>query len=237
MNQSKAPFNDKNVRRAVQLAVDLDQYNKVVNNNLLGSPHQMFPSNYPYSDATLAFPEGDLAQAQKLIDAYVAQNGNGDVQFSYSYVTGKATADTAAQTLQKQLERLTHVKVTLKGESVNQYVADLVQRNFDANVFSYMGVDPETDWTEAVMSTGSRNFYGYGNPAVDAAITDSRATLDASARIRDLKNAQRLLIDDLLFFPLNRGAFFLAFKPAVKDVATFDDGGLLSDRVWIKSRG
>src|SRR5262249_47358415 len=118
------------------------------------SPHQMFPSNYPYADSTLAFPPADLTQAQKLIDAYLVQTGKTDVQFSYTYVTGTATADAAAQTLEKQLERLNHVKVTLKGESVNQYVADLVQRNFDANVFSYMGVDPESDWSEAVITNG-----------------------------------------------------------------------------------
>src|SRR5438045_4456707 len=112
----------------MQLAVDLDQYDKVVNNNLLESPHQMFPGNYPYADPTLTFPAPDLAQAQKLIDAYVAQNGNNDVQFAYTYVSGYSTADTAAQNLQHQIEQLKRVKVTLRGESVNQYVADLVQK-------------------------------------------------------------------------------------------------------------
>src|SRR4029453_4700668 len=102
-------------------------------------------------------------------------------------------ADAAAQTLEKQLERLNHVKVTLKGETVNQYVADLVQRNFDANVFNYMGADPESDWTEAVITNGNRNFYGYSNPAVDTAIGDSRTTVDTTARIRDLESAQRLV--------------------------------------------
>jgi len=125
----------------------------------------------------------------------------------------------------------------LKGESLNQYVADLVQRNFDANTFNYMGVDPESDWTESVITTGSRNFYGYSSTAVDAAVADSRTTVDSGARVRDLKAAQRTLIDDLLFFPLNRGAFYFVAKPTVKDVATFDDGGLLTDRVWIKARG
>ena len=90
----------------MQLAIDLDQYNKVVNNNLLEAPRQMFPANYPFADAALAFPPPDMAQAQKLIDAYVAQNGNADVQFTYAYVAGSGTADAAAQNLQKQLERL-----------------------------------------------------------------------------------------------------------------------------------
>jgi len=97
MNQSRPPFNDKNLRRAMELAVDLDLYNKVVNNNLLDSPHQMFPSNYPYADPSLTFPGPDLVQAQKLVDAAVAQNANADIQFTYIYVSGTATADAAAQ--------------------------------------------------------------------------------------------------------------------------------------------
>ena len=52
----------------------------------------MFPSNYPYADPALTFPAPDLAQAQRLIDAYIAQNGNTDVQFGYTYVSGSATA-------------------------------------------------------------------------------------------------------------------------------------------------
>ena len=237
MNESHPPFNDKNVRRAMQLAVDVDQYNKVVNNNVLESPRQMFPSNYPYADPTLVYPAPDLTQAQKLIDAAVAANNNTDIQFTYTYVTGSATADAAAGNLQRQIERLNHVKVTLRGESLNQYVADLVQKNFDANTINYVGVDPESDWTEAVITNGSRNFYGYSSAAVDSAVADSRTTVDADARIRDLKTAQKAVMDDMLFFPLNRAGLFFVFKATVRDVATFDDGGLLSDRAWIKTRG
>jgi ABC-type oligopeptide transport system substrate-binding subunit len=87
-----------------------------------------------------------------------------------------------------------------------------------------------------VITGGTRNFYGYSNSAVDVAVAGSRSTVDDSARIHDLKTAQRSLIDDMLFFPLNRGAFFVISKGTVRDVATFDDGGLLTDRIWIKSR-
>src|SRR5438045_4353562 len=100
----------------MQLAVDLDQYDKVVNNNLLESPHQMSPGNYPYADPTLTFPAPDLAQAQKLIDGYIAQNGNNDVQFTYTYVSGSPMADAGAQSLEHQIEQLKRVNVTLRGE-------------------------------------------------------------------------------------------------------------------------
>lgn len=233
MNQSRPPFNDKNVRKAVQLAIDVDQYNKIVTNNALETPRQMFPSNYPYADPTLTYPLPDLVAAQKLIDAYTADKG--DIAFTYTYVNGTPAADQAAQFIQAQVQRLNRVKVTLKGESVNQYVADLVQQNFDASTFSYYGVDPEPDWSEAVITNGSRNFFGYSNPAVDQAVAEARTTMDPAVRNQNLKTAQKALIDDMLFVPLNRSAAFFASRSAVKDVATFDDGGLLSDRVWIKS--
>ena len=54
--------------------------------------------------------------------------------------------------------------------------------------------------------------------------------------MQDLKSVQRLLIDDALFVPLAHGGSMFAAKSNVKDVATFDDGGLLADRIWIRSR-
>ena len=96
------------------------------------------------------------------------------------------------------------------------------------------GVDPEPEFTEAVVCKGSRNFFDYCNAAVDQAVTESRTTLDGATRVQDLKTVQRLLIDDAMFVPLAHGGSMFAAKSNVKDVATFDDGGLLTDRIWLK---
>jgi peptide/nickel transport system substrate-binding protein len=235
MQEGHAPFSDASLRRAMSLAIDVDEYNRVIGQNAYETAHTMFPSNYPYTDSSLSLPKTDLAQAQKLVDDYVNTRINGrDIDFTYSYVSTNALADQAAQLVQTQLQRLNHVHVTLQPLTSGQLVANLVAGNFDAGTFTYSGVDPEPEFTEAVTCNGSRNFYNYCNTMVDQAVAVSRTTLDANARIQALKSVQRALIDDAVFVPLSHGGSMFAAKPNVRDISTFDDGGLLTDRIWLK---
>jgi peptide/nickel transport system substrate-binding protein len=235
MQQSHAPFSDKSLRRAMMLALDVEEYNRVIGQNAYETARTIFPTNYPYGDPMISLPKPDLVQAQKLVDDYVnTRTGGKDVEFSYSYVMSAPSADQAAQLVQAQLQRLNHVKVTLQPMTSGQVVARLVSGDFDAGTFTYTGVDPEPEFTDAVVCKGSRNLYDYCNSAVDQAVTESRTTLDASVRAQALKTVQRLLIDDAMFVPLVHGGSMFATKPNVKDMATFEDGGLLTDRIWLK---
>ena len=44
-------------------------------------------------------------------------------------------------------------------------------------------------------------------------------------------------LDTVPLLVINRSPTFVPYKPNIKDLAFFDEGGLLSDRVWIKSKG
>ena len=232
LNVARAPFSDTGVRKAMQLALDLEALNKTMTGGITETPKSFFPANYPYSDPSLNFPTTDLAKAQSLVDPYVAANG--PINFTYT-VSNSAVSQQRAQIIQQQIERLKNVKMTLKVTTTNGIIADILSKNFDMISSVYNGADPEPQFTETVFSKGSRNYTGYNSAAVDQAVTDSRAALDAPSRVAALKKVQSLLLQDVPLLIIYRSPYFWAQQPAVRDLATFDEGGLLSDRIWIKT--
>ena len=63
----------------------------------------------------------------------------------------------------------------------------------------------------------------------------SSMTSDGNTRNTALKAIQRQVISDMPFFPLFRSQNYIAQSSRVRDLATFNDGSLLSDRVWLKA--
>jgi peptide/nickel transport system substrate-binding protein len=232
-NFNHAPFNDANARKAIQLAIDLDAYNKTF---YPGQPTPVgyFPPNYPYSDPSIQFPKPDLTKAQQFVDAYVAAHGGQDLTFKYN--TGDTTlAGQQASLIQQQVQRLNHVKMTINQESTRQIVNDLIASNYDFSSLSYTGVDPEPQFFADIMTKGSRNFSGYSSSVVDKDIADSRAALDANTRIAALKQLQRDVMNDMPFVLLNLSPNIWVEQPNIRDFSVFDEGGPLLDRVWIKT--
>jgi ABC-type transport system substrate-binding protein len=86
---------------------------------------------------------------------------------------------------------------------------------------------------EQALGTGSRQFAGYKNSEVDKNVALARSTTDANVRADALKNIQRQMIADVPFFPLYRSTAYFAHSAKVRDLATFNDGSLLSDRLWL----
>jgi peptide/nickel transport system substrate-binding protein len=234
LNVARAPFSDTDVRRAMQLAVDLDAMNKTMTGGVTETPKSFFPANYPYSDPSLNFPSADVAKAQALVDPYIAKNG--EINFSMTVSNSPASVQRAQIMQQQQIQRLKGVHMNLKVTTTNGIIADILARNFDMISSVYNGADPEPQFTETVVTKGSRNYTGYSNPAVDQAVADSRAALDGNTRVAALKKVQSLLLQDVPLLVLYRSPYFWAQQANIKDLATFDEGGLLSDRIWIKTR-
>jgi peptide/nickel transport system substrate-binding protein len=236
INVKHAPFNDPNIRKAIYMAIDLDQLNKTIFGGALETPKGFFPSNLPYSDPSLQFPGVDLTKAQALVDDWIAnKNGGKDLVFTWT-CSNSGVTPAVAQLVQQMVQRLKHVTMNLNVESVVQNTNDIRSGNFDIVGTVITGVDPEPQFFQTVQTNGTRQqAAGYSNPSVDKAIADSRAALDPNARIAALKNLQGLLLQDMPDYVMYRQPAFWPSQPNVRDLSFFDEGGLLSDRVWIKT--
>ena len=238
INVKHAPFNDANIRKAIYMAIDLDQLNKTIFGGALETPKGFFPSNLAYSDPSLQFAPYDLTKAQALVDDWIAnKNGGKDLVFTWT-CSNSGVTPAVAQLVQSMVQKLKHVTMNLNIESVVQNTNDIRSGNFDIVGTVITGVDPEPQFFQTVQTNGTRQqSAGYSNASVDKAIADSRAALDANARVAALKNLQSLLLQDIPDFIMYRTPTFWPNKSNITDLAFFDEGGLLSDRLWIKSHG
>jgi peptide/nickel transport system substrate-binding protein len=234
LNMTREPFNDVRVRKAIQLSVDRTQLNQVVTDGVGEVVTSWFPTDSAFYDASAAFPKMDLVEAQKLIDAYVAEKGK---NVSFTVETSDAGVNPRLNDfLVATFKKLTKVEVKSLIVPQNQSTTDLRNRNYDMVSYAFLGVDPEPQFYETWHSKGTRNFIGFADADVDAALLRARNSTDTAARKADYVSVQKKLIDtgSPMLVTQRSQSSMVAKKDRVQGVKFFEDGGLRFDLVWIK---
>lgn len=234
-NMTKEPFNDARVRKAVQLAIDPVQLNQVATDGLGDPVTAWFGSTSPWYDAAVQFPKYNAAEAQKLIDAYVAEKGK-NVEFLLT--TSDAGANPKiAEFIAATLNKLQKVSVKTEVKPGAQTTADLRARNYQMIPYAFLGADPEPQFYDSWHSKGSRNFSGYANPAVDAALLKARNATDSATRKAEYLTVQKALIDDgtPMLITTRTVTALTTKKDRVQGIELWEDGGgMFWEKVWIK---
>ena len=167
-NTKVAPLNDKNVRLAIQCAINRDE---LIQTALLGEGKVTGPITSPAyrSDPTARpCPKQDLAKAKEYLTAAGKSSG---VSFKTMVTsTGWATSVSMAQNLKAQLAK---ANITMELDIIEQgtYVPRWLAADFVATLANNGGrIDPDTMYTRYFTSTGNLN----------KVATYSSATLDAN---------------------------------------------------------
>lgn len=206
MNPNRAPFDDHGVREAVALAMDVEQIVQGAGEGT-SALTTFYPEGHPYYDASLSYPETDLAAAQELIDTYVAANGGEAISITYSYPTTPAN-DRVAQLLQGQLQQLDNLNVALDPITPDAFNGANLANEYSFFQASFAGALPEPRMYEAFHSDGGANFFQYSNPVVDAALDATRSETDPEVVAQSYKDAAAQIIADLVFIPYEvKGVF------------------------------
>jgi peptide/nickel transport system substrate-binding protein len=198
MNVTKPPFNDLRVRQAVSLALNTKQFAQVRRN---GDSHFVFDTldlkGTPYYDKSIAIPKTDLSAAQKLIDAYVAENGGKPVTFELlAYNVAYIAQDT--QVLQQQLQQLKNVQVSVTTIVSSDALARVVAGNFQAfTTTAGKWNDPALGMVTLFKTGGSANYSRYSNPTVDSALDQLQATTDQKTKTQLTHNIERTVLKDV----------------------------------------
>jgi peptide/nickel transport system substrate-binding protein len=230
-NMTKPPYNDVRIRQAFYEAIDPVQFNQAVNNGLGTVATGWFPSTSAFYDPSQPLPKYNTAGAQQLFNAYAADHGDAALNVE---VNNSGTGPQVNDYLTGVFAKYQHVKY--KGVLVAQAqgTADLRAHNFDAASYAYLGVDPEPNMVESFLSTGTRNFWGINDPALDAALLKGRNTTDQATRKAAYDSAQQYLNMDLPMYLFPRTQSAVISNQKVQNMTFFEDGGPRFDLVWIK---
>ena len=168
MNTKVAPFNDKNVRLAIQCAISRPE---LIQTSMLGEGAVTGPITSPAYKSNIdarPCPKVDLVKAKEYLAA--AGKSSGVTFKALVTSTGWATSVSMAQNLKAQLAK---AGITMELDIVDQatYVPRWLAADFVATLANNGGrIDPDTMYTRYFTSTGNLN----------KVATYSSATLDAN---------------------------------------------------------
>ncbi|PCN48147.1 ABC transporter substrate-binding protein [Curtobacterium sp. 'Ferrero'] len=207
MNTQKGKLADKQVRQALQYAVDKKSYRIAAGGALAGTYASTLitPGIEGREDYDLykASASGDVAKAKSMLKAAGADN------LKLTLLTQNDSSSLAeAQALQAGLKRA-GVTVTLKPEDLDSFYTDATNgSDYDLVLFSWQPDFPSANaniqplYDSSQIGDGGYNVAHYSNPEVDALIEQATGTVDRSAAEKLWAQADKTIMEDAPVVPL-----------------------------------
>ncbi len=205
MNATRPPFNDINLRKAVNLALDRKAYAQVVFNGN-ATPHLFLDTGgFGRSVDEISKLPGyrqphaaDVEEAQRLVKA--AYPNGLDIKIP--------TENSATYTLQGEYVANELNAIGIRGtlDMGDSTRTDAVMASLDFALFAYYfcqstGV-PEELFGNFFVTKAPRNWFAYTNPKLDAAYLDMAATSDPAQQKKKAQAMEDMLLEDMIIAPL-----------------------------------
>ncbi len=219
LNCLAKPFNNATVRRAAALAINRQQYARVIDANVLPVSNGLFVPGSQYYAPT-PYPAYNPSEAARLVKAAEKQLG-GPVSFTYGATNSPASLRSQEYIMQALQSVGFQVKPTIveQNEIINNALAGKYQalgwRQFGA-------VDPDLNyifWSTTTVSSGdlSINMARNSDPTIEAALQAGRASTQRSVRQAAYKTVNRRLAIDLPYLWTDRAVWAVIGNPTVQN--------------------
>ncbi|HWD54109.1 MAG TPA: ABC transporter substrate-binding protein [Acidimicrobiales bacterium] len=240
LNCLAKPFNDPNVRRAAAMAINRNQYVKVIDEGVLPVSTGLFVKGSPYYSST-GYPAYNPSGAKRLVQAAARANG-GPISFTYGS-TNSPAALRAAQYLEQAWQAV-GFKVSTNIVQQNQTINNALAGKYQALGWRQFGaVDPDLNyifWSTTTVSSGSLsiNMARNGDPAIERALLAGRASTDKSVREAAYKTVNKRLALDMPYLWTDRAVWSVIGAPKVQNFnnPTSPQGqaafGMIGGSIW-----
>ncbi|RMB85155.1 ABC transporter substrate-binding protein [Streptomyces shenzhenensis] len=227
LRADSSTFRNKDVRLAVQCAIDREQ---VVKTAALGQGDVAGPITspaYASDPAARPCPARDLNAAKKhLADAGKPKG------FTFTAIVPQGLYSSAANEAQNIQAQLADAGITMKIETLDSsaYVDRWLAGTFDAAIaLNGAGADPATTYTRYFTSGGNFNkVAGYHSASLDKLFTEGIATTDPAARKAVYQKISRELEDQAAWIWLYTGRSYIAANTRVNGFQPIADADLQS---------
>lgn len=230
LNNTKAPFNDINVRKALNLAFDRDYVANVLMQGTYSPAYNFVGPGV--ADASGMFFDNALADnggetyiskdyeanklaAQEALAAAGYPNGEGFPTITYS-TNDAGYHKVVAEYLQDCYKEV--LGIELKVDIVEWASFTPLRRAGDYEMARngwVMDYNDASNMIELLYSTNGNNDGKYNNPAFDAAIDQSRVA-DTEAHFKALHDAEKIMMEDYACVPVAYYTDFWLQKPELK---------------------
>jgi peptide/nickel transport system substrate-binding protein len=233
MNNTRAPFNDVRVRNAIDMVLNRQQFNQIRRgNNPAALMTTVDSPGSPYYDPSIKLPKTNVAAAQKLIDAYIAENGGKPINITYTVFNNWLLQD--AQVTQQQIQQLKNVTVTLEPLSSADVITRFSTGQFQAVIYAPRWNEPALDFVSYFLSTSPLNYYKYSNPQVDTILNQLKTTTDQKTKIKLVHDAEQIILKDSPIAWYTRYPSYTELSKKVQGYKTIFDQIPFMEDVWLK---
>ncbi len=210
LNTTLKPLDDVRVRRALSLAMDRDELTRMLAGGERAA-YSFVPPVLPDYDPPQC-EKMNVEEARRLLAEAGYPEGRGFPTFEISYNTHE-THQTIAQLIRKQWQRNLGIRVRTRNEEFATLLSNQRALNYDVSRLAWIGDygDPNT-YLDMFITGGENNRTGWSSPAYDRLIENAASEPDAAKRLAMLRDAERILMDELPLLPF----YFYVSKNMVK---------------------
>jgi oligopeptide transport system substrate-binding protein len=193
MNTTRKPFHDARVRKAFSMSIDRQRLVEKVTRGGETPANFLVPNCLPFYQS----PEGlgyDVEQARKLLAEAGYPNGEGFPRIEYTFSTGRDHEKIAVE-MKDMWKKALNVDVGLRAVEFKVWLRLQSALDYDLIRSSWVGdySDPNT-FLDLFMSNNPNNRTGWKNAAYDELIRRANSLPDRAARVKLLRQAERVLI-------------------------------------------
>ncbi len=227
LNALKPPFDDKNVRLALNYAIDRETISETLLRGLLVPANGVLPPGFPGYDPNLGGYEYDAEKAKRLLsESKYGSNMDEfpDIVLSLPGSFGASVGPPTEAILAMWQETL-GIEVEVQQTEWATYLQDQHEGRFQMYggsgwVADYP--DPENFLDVLLHSESVDNHTNYANPEVDRLLEQARTEQDQAKRFDLYNQAEKLIVADAPWVPLWHGdSGYVLIKPYVKDYFLF----------------
>jgi peptide/nickel transport system substrate-binding protein len=227
-NLARPPFNDVKARRAVALALDLNDLTTVVDPGS-SAPDSLYGPTSDFHPDARQLPTYNKDEAQKLFDQIAAAGT--PLSFMISMPTS-GFFRRSAEYLQSRLSQFKNVTVTI--ELLDNATLDrkvFQGRDFALSAQIVPVADPEPNLYKLLHTGGQTNYMGYSNSSVDAALESGRVSAEPSVRRLAYAAVEKRIAEELPIVPFRNQAAYTVHSGKLVGLTLHGDGCLLYDRL------
>ncbi len=219
LNGLSKPFNNPTVRRAAALAINRQQYAKVIDNNVLAPSNGVFVKGSPYY-GPVPYPAYNPAEASRLVKQAEIPLGS-----PISFTLGATNSPASLRSQQYLMQAFQAVGFQVKPQTVqqNEIINNALAGKYQALGWRQFGaVDPDLNyifWSTTTVSSGalSINMARNSDPQIETALLSGRSSTEKSVREAAYKKVNQRFAIDLPYLWTDRAVWAVVSNLSVQN--------------------
>ncbi|ASS74141.1 peptide ABC transporter substrate-binding protein [Tumebacillus algifaecis] len=208
LNTTKAPFDVKELRQAVDLLIDRDAIVKVVLSGAGSPAHSPFAkSQFAYGDSDKS-EQPNVDKAKELLKKAGKESG-----FTFTLKIGTSPTNQQVGQMIQNMMKPAGITVNLEKVEFGTMLEQAKTANYEAVAIGWSGrPDPDLNIYDFAVTGSSNNYPRYSNKEVDRILGEARVEGDQAKRKAKYDEAMRILNDEVpyIYFYHDHNVFGLS---------------------------